>query len=207
MSLFEPAVIPWPGARDLRRLHDPASPQHLVQFYDHDLSVIENAAYVAHSVLSVGRSCILIPTRAHLRLIEERLVKAGLDLRAAGGENRYLAVGAEDALAQIMRSDWPDEAKFERVVGSAVRQATNSSRDGFAFAFGEMVALLCQANQPSAALQLERLWNSLLSRYRFSLYCAYSLSCLGPEPNLDDIAGICAEHTLAVPAESTPKPI
>ncbi len=66
--------------------------------------------------------------------------------------------------------------------------------------FGEMVSLLCAANNPDAAVRLEQLWNYLSLRHRFSLHCAHSLSSLHGEP--DTLLKICAEHALAIPSEA-----
>jgi hypothetical protein len=64
-----------------------------------------------------------------------------------------------------------------------------------------MVGLLCAANKPDGAVLLEQFWNSLAERHRFSLYCAYSLSSIGPDTNVDALMQICAEHVLTIPAE------
>ena len=94
-----------------------------------------------------------------------------------------------------------DQANFDRVIGGVIGRAAASCAGGFVFAFGEMVGLLCADNNPEAAVVLEQFWNALAGRYPFSLYCAYSLSSLGPEPDLNALMQICAEHVLTIPAE------
>jgi hypothetical protein len=65
-----------------------------------------------------------------------------------------------------------------------------------------MVALLCCANNAAAAIYLEQLWNELALSHHFSLCCAYPLSSLDANLDLDAVLQICAEHSLAIPAES-----
>jgi hypothetical protein len=104
--------------------------------------------------------------------------------------------------SQFLVNGWPNEVRFNETVGGVIRSATEKSADHFVLAFGEMVALLCAANNADAALCLEQLWNSLTQVYRFSLYCAYPLRSLGSEPDLNVMLRVCSEHSLAIPAES-----
>jgi len=104
-------------------------------------------------------------------------------------------------LARILVNGWPDELEFNQVIGRIISAAVENSANRFAFCFGEMVALLCADNKPKAAVRLEQLWNSLAEAYRFSLVCAYPLKCFSTGLGFDALFQICAEHTLAIPAE------
>ncbi|HKV53625.1 MAG TPA: MEDS domain-containing protein [Candidatus Binataceae bacterium] len=193
-----PAACP-----DLLRLCRPDSAKHFVQFYENDPLLIESVAYVAAKALEAGDSTVLVATDSHLKAIEARLAdSAGARswLRESG---RYVALDASETLSRIMVDGWPDEVKFNEIVGGTIRGATRKGVNGFVFAFGEMVGLLCAANNPKAAVRLERLWNLLAARYRFSLYCGYPLSSLGTDPDMNAVLQICAEHDLTIPAETS----
>jgi hypothetical protein len=86
-------------------------------------------------------------------------------------------------------------------LAGVVRQAALKSANDFIFAFGEMVALLCSADNVPAALRLEQLWNELAKSYRFSVCCAYPLSSITHQPDIDAVFQICAEHSFTIPAE------
>jgi hypothetical protein len=187
---------------ELLGLHRPEAAKHMVQFYENDSVVVENVAYLAEESLRAGNPAILIATRAHLDSIAERLTGAGLDLKALGGSGLYVALDAPKTLAQFMVKDWPDPARFQEIVGGLVGRAIGRSADGFAFAFGEMVALLCASNRAKAAVRLEQMWNTLAESYRFSLCCAYPLDSFGASPDVDLVWQICAEHSITIPAES-----
>lgn len=199
-------LVPARGSRcpELLDLHKPDKAQHLVQFYDDESFVIENVSYLSAKALAAGDSSVLMATQRHLEQIRERLVSCALDLDALQESGRYIPVAAAEALSQFMVGGYPDEAKFDELIGGTIRGAAENSANGFVFAFGEMVALLCNAHNPDAAVCLEQLWNSLAKRNRLSLYCAYSLSSLGSEPDVDALIQICAAHALTIPAETSP---
>ena len=81
-----------------------------------------------------------------------------------------------------------------------MRTAAERSSTRFVFAFGEMVALLYAAGNPAGAIRVEQLWNELAQRQSFSLYCAYPLSSLEKNLDVDALVEICAEHALTIPA-------
>jgi superfamily I DNA/RNA helicase len=187
---------------ELLALHRPRAAGHVVQFYESDRFLIENISYLAANSLKAGDPSVLVGTRPHLDGIEERLIESGLDLARLQEAGRYVALDAAATLSQFLVDDWPDKAKFDEIVGGVVRRAIEKSANGFVFAFGEMVALLCFANRPAAAVRLEQLWNALAESFHFSLCCAYPLGSFGTKPDLNVVFQICAEHSLTIPAES-----
>jgi hypothetical protein len=187
---------------ELLRLYRPETAQHCVQFYEDESLVIKNVAYLAGKALETGGATVLIATPAHLQAIEERLTTSASELKHAREAGRYLALNAAETLEKLLTDGEPDKAKFDRLVGQIVRGAGESCASGFVFAFGEMVALLCAAQKPDAALRLEQLWNELAKAYRFSLYCAYPLDAFADESDLNAFFEICSEHALTIPAET-----
>jgi len=187
---------------ELLRLHEPESAHHIVQFYEDESLVIENISYLAAKALASGGSTVIAATKPHLEQIRERLADSVLNLDAARESGRYLTLDAAEAASQILVDGAPADAKFDDLIGSTIRSAAKNSANGFVVAFGEIVALLCAANNPNAAVRLEQLWNTLAKHHRFSLYCAYPLTSLGSEPDGDALLQICAEHALTIPTES-----
>lgn len=187
---------------EMLRLHKPETAQHFVQFYDQDIFVIENVAYLAAKALEAGDSSVLVATPAHLTAIEERLATFAVDLHRVRAAGRYVALDASATLETFLIDGMPDKTRFDRVVGDVIRGASKRSANRFVFAFGEMVALLCAAKRPDAAVRLEQLWNALATEHRFSLYCAYPLGSFGADHDLDSFFQICSEHSLAIPAET-----
>jgi MEDS: MEthanogen/methylotroph, DcmR Sensory domain len=187
---------------DLLSLHQPAAAHHCVCFYDRDSFVIEAVAYLAAKALETGASSVLVATGPHLEAVENRLAVAVPDLPGMREAGRYVGLRAEETLEQLLAGGFPQKAKFDAVVGEVIRRAVENSANGFVFAFGEMVALLCAKKRPDAALRLEQLWNSLAAKHRFSLCCAYPLDTFADEPDPNSLLRICSEHSLVIPAET-----
>jgi len=186
---------------ELLTLHKPEASGHFVQFYENDGATIENVAYATAMTLKDGNSAVIVATEKHRLAIKAKLAKAGIDVGSALASHRLTMLDAQETLSSFLVEGWPDSGKFDETVGNVVRQALKDSGNGFVFAFGEMVALLCAAGRPDAAVHLERLWNDLGKKHRFSLYCAYPLDCFGTQPDLEIVLQICDEHGLSVPAE------
>ncbi|MGH7932371.1 MAG: MEDS domain-containing protein [Candidatus Binataceae bacterium] len=173
-----------------------------MQFYEDPAFVIESVAYLAADALNVGDSSILIATSSHLSGIRDRLTGYGLDLKKLHTSGRYVSLDAEETLSRLMANDWPNDSEFSEIIGGVIRNAMEKSANHFAFVFGEMVAVLCAANKAKAVVRLEQLWNSLAETYRFSLCCAYPLSSVVDQSELNVVFQICAEHSLVIPAET-----
>lgn len=203
-KLIASNAVTGPGNRnrDLLPLLRPETRGHLVQFYKDDAFLIENVTHLVEKTLSAGDSSVLVATSSHIGSIEERLTRRGLDLRGLRAEGRYVALDANETLSRLMLNDWPNDDRFIQIIEDVIRRAIEKSATRFVFAFGEMVALLCAADKPNAALCLEQLWNSLIKRYCFSLCCGYPLSSLVSESALDAVLDICVEHSFTIPAEA-----
>ena len=202
-SLLFGLIPPSRGARypELLHLHQPDSRVHLVQFYEDEARIAGNVAYLSATTLGRGDSSVVIATGRHLGQIRQQMGRVGFDPEQRRESGIYMGIDAGEALSRVMTGGEPDEAKFEEYVGGVVRRAESNSTNGFAFAFGEMVDLLSQAKKYRAALRLERLWNALMERHRFSLYCAYAIGHLTGVRDVDTLTEICGEHALMIPSE------
>jgi MEDS: MEthanogen/methylotroph, DcmR Sensory domain len=145
---------------------------------------------------------VLVATTPHLRDIETQLAALGMELGLLRSKGRYVALDAADTLGSFMLDRLPDKIKFNRVIGDVIARAAAHSGSRFVSVFGEMVALLCAANNPSAAVHIEQLWNELATTCRFSLCCAYPLSAFANDLEGNLLLRVCAEHSLAIPAEN-----
>jgi len=192
-----------PRIRSVDLLHccKPDKPQHVVQFYMDESDLICNISYLLEKVLQAGESSVIIATRSHLEMIESSLKSSSVDLELSRKEGRYFAADAEKVLPSLLSEGLPSETKFEALVGKLITEAKAKSRTGFVFIFGELVALLCAADNVAAAIRLEQIWNLSATKHSFSLYCGYPLGVADADPALDTIFNICAEHSLTLPSE------
>jgi diguanylate cyclase (GGDEF)-like protein len=183
---------------------------HTVQFYEDDTFLIKGLADYVGAALDGGDTAIAIATSDHLTRLEKTLASKGLlDAQGAAPRGAYIRLEADQQLPLFMEDGLPDEVRFRDTIGSAILDATEA-HEGDLYVFGEMVALLrasprCPLRVPTkhdAAVHVERFFNSLLTRFPFTLLCAYPLSAF---PAADDMATfyeVCGLHSHVLPAES-----
>jgi hypothetical protein len=165
--------------------------EHFAQFYYDDRALIDVLAGFIGGGLDAGEGTIIIATSQHVAAAEERLRAAGVDLKAAASEDRYIALDAEATLTSFMVNDWPDAVLFHSLVTQLLTRARGEGRR--VSAFGEMVALLWAKGHNGATVNLEFLWNQLCQKEGFSLFCAYPRS--GFTEAKQSLLDICKAHT------------
>ncbi|QGZ38407.1 PAS domain S-box-containing protein [Pseudoduganella flava] len=166
---------------------------HVVRFYQDDAVLMEEVADFLDRGLREGGTAIVIATPAHLSALRQQLMGLGaLQGQRGWFTGELVMLDAAEVLAQIIVEGWPDEQRFEAVVGQVVRGAL--VRGGPVHAFGEMVALLCEEGRYDAAVRLEQLWNGLAQSCRFALFCAYPWRLFPSGEHARAFQQICGEH-------------
>ena len=138
----------------------------------------------------------MIATPAHRAAFEAELAAGGLDTQAARGAGRYLELDAAETLALFSGGGSVDREAYFAVVGALVRQAVATGRR--VRAYGEMVALLWDAGDVLAAIELEALWNELGRQVAFSLYCAYPKASVSEAGQAQALENVCHLHSSVI---------
>jgi anti-sigma regulatory factor (Ser/Thr protein kinase) len=166
---------------------------HVVQFYRDDDELCDGASrYLLDAVQGAGVA-IVVSTAAHRVRFESRMAAAGVDLAAARARGAWLALDAAETMQRVLIGDRLDPDAFDSVVGAMITAA--AATGGPVRVYGEMVALLWDAGQVSAAVELEGMWNELGRRLPFSLYCAYPVQAFGAEGAVDAFHQVCRLHS------------
>ncbi len=87
---------------------------------------------------------------------------------------------------------------FFEVIRGVIRDAVGTGRP--VRVCGEMVALLWDAGDVLAAIDLETLWNELAGELPFALYCAYHSESVAAHAHADALHDVCRLHSAVVPA-------
>ncbi|HKQ47069.1 MAG TPA: MEDS domain-containing protein [Phycisphaerae bacterium] len=145
--------------------------EHMVQIYDADATFLDSLEGFVCGGLCGGEGVIVIATAAHRTALADRLELRCIDVNAAADRDQYLTLDADEALAKFMLDEWPDELRFQEMMGDLLGRAGRGGRR--VRAFGEMVARLWANGQCGATVRLEHLWQDLCQRRGFSLFCAY----------------------------------
>lgn len=167
--------------------------EHIVQFYAHDAELMGAVGpYLAAGVMG-GEVAIVIATAVHRRTIDVELRDRGIDLMQAGAGGRFVSLDAATTMALFMNDGEIDREAFHQAIGGRVREACDSGRP--VRAYGEMVALLWDAGDVLAAVELERLWNDLARELPFSLFCSYPASSVSGSEHAEVLHTVCDLHS------------
>jgi signal transduction histidine kinase len=193
-SVSGEALASSPGASGLNER------DHFVQFYDTDSYLAESVSDFISAGLQNGEEAVVIATRLHRESLEIALSKKGLDLIAARIEGRYLTLDAATTLSRFMVDGDIDFALLDKIIGdSAARPA--SGELGLRI-YGEMVALLWERGNISAAIRLEDYWNSLQDVQPMTLMCGYPMQSFSRETDTEAFNAVCDRHSVVLPTES-----
>jgi hypothetical protein len=156
---------------------------HVVQFYRQDVELAQQAGAFLAEAIRDGGTAMAIATPPHRRALEARLAGAGIDVAAARARGDYVAPDAEEMLRRCVIGGKPDVGGFDDAVCSLIEGS--AQRGQRVRIYGELVAVLRQSGQATAAIELEEMWIGLGRRLPFALWCGY--------PARDDGAGEVAE--------------
>jgi hypothetical protein len=146
--------------------------------------------------IRAGGVALVIATREHRDAIAGELARAGVDVAARQAAGLYVALDAAETMDRFMVAGWPSAASFWQVISPLISRAAENGAP--VRAFGEMVALLWDFAQVSAAIEVEAMWNELAAQYPFSLLCAYPVNSVLGEAHRDALAEVCHVHAAVV---------
>jgi hypothetical protein len=171
---------------------DIAQDDHVVQIYENDVMLLNTLAYFVIDGFNANGSIIVIATAEHIEQLNERLRKSGFNLNILVAKDQYITVDASAALQKFMINGWPDEKYFMEMAAGLIKRANKNG--GQIRAFGEMVALLWERGDSSAAIHLEHLWNKFCAIESFCLFCAYPKSAFNNDASAS-IMHVCSAHS------------
>jgi hypothetical protein len=174
---------------------------HIAQFYGRDEELVSAVSWYLGEGLEAGEATIMIATAAHRAAVRDAMA-ANHEIAAARARGNLIMLDAAEMMDLLMADGHPDRESFGAVVGGLIRQATAAGRP--VRVYGEIVALLWDAGQVSAALELERFCNELDTGLPCSLWCGYpsrSVSDAGHAAGLRELYGL---HTSVVGIPAIP---
>jgi PAS domain S-box-containing protein len=187
-----------------KQLHEHEHDGHVVQFYIDNEALLDSLSSFIGGALGAGQAAVVLATQAHRDGLARRLETRGLNTASAIQQGRYVPLDAAEILSMVAPNGSPDLTRFAEVIGEILVQAQNAAevKESGIAVFGEMVTLLLMGGNTAAAIQLEQFWNHLAATHSFFLRCAYPMGRFERAEQGEAFAGICAEHTGVMPAES-----
>jgi hypothetical protein len=174
------------------------APEHLVRFYDTDDELVNTVVPFLAAGLDADESVLVIATEHHRHAFERELALMDVGLEQAITAGTFVAVDATEIL-DFMQENGSGEIttdNFEASMGMLVRRHLASGRG--LRVYGEVVALLWDRGEASAAVALEAMWNELQRRHPFRLFCGYPV--VSAPAQLEAVQRVCRAHSLVLPA-------
>jgi anti-sigma regulatory factor (Ser/Thr protein kinase) len=176
-----------------------AAERHAALFYDDESELAAACASFLADCLATGGTAIVIATPAHRDAFRRSLLASGIDCDSASREGRLIWRDAAELLGTFAVAGRLDEDAFELVIGGLLSVA--SAAGGPIHAYGEMVALLWDADDVMGAIELERMWNRLATRFEFSLLCGYPSAAVRDPAHADACRQVCELHGAVIEAD------
>jgi hypothetical protein len=170
--------------------------RHVVQFYDRDEELAENAGDYLAGAIADGGAAVVVATPGHCAGFETRLAAAGVDVGAARRDGSLVCLDATRVAPGLTQAGRVDLTAFGTQFRPAILAAGEAP--GPVRVYGEVVALLWAAGQVNAALELEGLWNELSQQIPFSLFCGYPRDLVQGRQHQGAVAEVCRLHTAVV---------
>lgn len=114
----------WSRRRDL----SPASPRHILQFYETEGLLCEAASEWISCGLAAGEAALMIASPARVKKIAAVMRRHGTDFSALVADGRLVVLDAEEILAAVMRTSMPDEFLFFEILGGSLEQSREGER-------------------------------------------------------------------------------
>jgi hypothetical protein len=163
----------------------PHEPGHAVYLYQQDRELLDRLESYVTDGWAMGQRTILFAKHERAKALRLRL--AVWDLQGAVEIH-----DATWALQQFVRDGAPRQDLFDKLVQDTLA----AHAPGTVRLYGEMVAVLWQRGEVTAALELEGLWNTFLVSNPVPLLCAY------PVHDLQETAqhsAVCDAHDHVFP--------
>jgi hypothetical protein len=175
--------------------------EHVVQLFDSIESLADCVSAFLAAAYEAGDGLLVVVKPKHWNAIAQGLGSLGCDLPKALRSGRITVLDAAATLRAISRNEMPDKDRFNDVVGKVIRKLAAQGRIAI---YGEMVELLAEEANFTAALHLEELWNGLAEQTSFSLMCGYSSAHFGALPTAERLEEICRAHKHVRTADADP---
>jgi len=169
---------------------------HAVQFYGgNELSLVRNVGLCLWEGLEQRSGVLVIATEDHTEAFQNELRRLGASVDTIVREGRLVFLNAHETLARFIVDGYPDWSRFEKTVGAAMRDVSARADNARVYRYGEMMGILWEGGQVSAALRLEQFWNKLLESMPFTLFCAYPIDIFSRQFDMSAMDDLLCAHT------------
>ena len=164
---------------------------HTLLFYEDDSALLDGLSQSICTAICSGNSALVVATAAHHDSLAYSLRARCPDAHIAILEGRLFLLDADETLSKIMVNGQLDPDLCISVIGNYIEMLSAAARGEGpkVFAYGELVSILWERGNQTAALHLELLCRQLVEHSPLlQLCCGYPLRLFpndtGPTPIL-----------------------
>ena len=168
---------------------------HDAHFYRSEESLVKSVVDFLADGIRVGQPIIVIATPEHRRAFIDSLRARNLDPDALFAGRLAIWLDARETLNSFIDGGMPNRELFMATVGSVFERLLDKRHYLVVRAFGEMVDLLWKDGNIDGAILLEKHWNELALRYKYSLLCGYSIENFLAEAGVIAFQRVCDQHS------------
>ena len=171
--------------------------RHAAGFYADDAALMHEYVQFSASMLTAGKTVIVLGLDSRQRSLEQQLEASGLDIARLTKDGRYRWMSVADTLRKIIVDDSLDEARFWKVLPPIVVDAARASTAAprATALWGECAPTLWRTGNAMAAIRLEQLWDELAQMYDVETLCAYPAAGFAGSDARSAFENICAAHS------------
>ncbi|HEU4611072.1 MAG TPA: MEDS domain-containing protein, partial [Kofleriaceae bacterium] len=170
--------------------------RHIAQLYRSPAFLADAVGlYLAEGVRR-GESCLVIAVPENRDAILAAMARHGAEPSQLIAAGRLALHDAEQMLSDLIDGGRIDRTRAEQVFAASLDELCGEAP---LRAYGEMVMLLWRSGNAAIAVDLERVWNKLLTGRPVSLLCGYQLDHVGA--TFPSFSEACHEHVVVLPSE------
>ncbi len=147
-----------------------------LQFYKAVAPLVNELGRAMAVALDQGHATMLVVTDATRQMLEEQLIKRGIDVGASRRCGQYVFLDGLRTLEKCVADGESDPARFEEIVGRPVERLVREYPG--VWLYGELAAILWAEGYPQGALEVDKLWASLAEERPVVLCVAFPVEAL-----------------------------
>lgn len=172
-----------------------------LQFYDEVEPLVSELGRAMCIALDQGHAVLCAVSDQTRLILEEQLIKRGIDVSDARTRGQYVLLDGVELLADITHKGRPDPVRFRDVVGWEVEGLVREYPG--VWMYGELEAIMWTQGNERGAIEINRLWASLAESEPVVLCAAFPVEALSWPLVVKSLQAEVAEHIRALAKGST----
>jgi hypothetical protein len=147
-----------------------------LQFYDAVAPLVNELGRAMAVALDQGHAALLVVTDATRRMLEDQLMKRGIDAAASRRLGQYVYLDGVRTLSKIAIGGDPDPERFHEIVGRPVERLVRQYPG--LWMYGELAAIMWTEGHERGALEVDKLWASFAEEQPVVLCVAFPVEAM-----------------------------